>query len=172
MEFLAESAKLILPAALVMYAMFLTIRSFLQKDFEKKLIELKVKNSEVILPNRLQAYERICLFLERVSPHNLLPRVNHPGLTAAELKSVLAHEIREELNHNLSQQVYMSDNAWNLVKGTSENLILLINEEAGKLPADAKGLDLAKVIFERMSREEDFITGALSEIKKEIRTLF
>ncbi|BDC98339.1 hypothetical protein [Persicobacter psychrovividus] len=172
MDLLFDFVKIILPAALVLYAMYLTTQSFLQKDFEKQLLSLKIKNSEVILPNRLQAYERICLFLERISPHNLLPRVNQSGMSANEFKQILGHEIREELNHNLSQQVYMSDDAWNLVRSTADRLIMLINEEAEKLSPKATSMELAKAVFERMAKEEDYITFALSSVKNEIRSIF
>jgi hypothetical protein len=83
MDTLSDLIKIVLPAALVLYAMYLVIRSFLQKDFDRQVVALKQKNAEVVLPIRLQAYERMALFLERISPNNMLIRLADPTMTAA-----------------------------------------------------------------------------------------
>ena len=116
MEVLIEFGKIILPAGAVLYAVFLTVRMFLTKDLEKRLLELKMKNTDTIMPIRLQAFERVCLFLERISPNNLIMRVNDDVYKSGQFQQILLHEIRSEYNHNLSQQVYMSDESWNMVK--------------------------------------------------------
>jgi hypothetical protein len=173
MEVAIEFGKIFIPAALAIYAMYLTVNSFLKKDFENRLVELKNKNAEIILPNRLQAYERMTLFLERVTPGNLVLRLNDPSYSARKLQSAMVNEIREELNHNLSQQVYMSDDAWKLIKNTVEELISLINEAARELPEDARGIDLAKNIFATISEKNfDRIDQTLTFIKNEIQRLF
>jgi bifunctional ADP-heptose synthase (sugar kinase/adenylyltransferase) len=173
MEVAIEYGKILIPAALAIYAMYLTINSFLKRDFEKRLMDLKNRNSEIILPNRLQAYERMTLFLERISPGNLILRLNDPSYSAKKLQSVMINEIREELNHNLSQQVYMSDDAWKLIKNTVEELISLINEAAQELVEDAKGIDLAKNLFAKISEKNfDRIDATLTFLKQEIQLLF
>lgn len=173
MEIIGDLVKIILPAAAVMYAMYLTIRSFLNKDFEKKLVEIRIKNNELILPIRLQAYERMALFLERISPHNLVLRVNDPAYNVAQLHQRMLMDIREEYNHNLSQQVYMTEQAWVLVKNSMEDIISIINRSTTGIPPDAKGIELAKMIFENLvQREEDPVAKALRFIKKEIQQVF
>src|SRR4028119_1270098 len=116
MEIFGDLIKILLPAAAVLYAMYLTVKAFLNKDFDKRLVDIKIKNTELTLPLRLQAYERMCLFLERISPHNLVVRLNEPAYNAIQFHQKLLLEIREEYNHNLSQQVYMSDQSWTYVK--------------------------------------------------------
>ena len=173
MEVVVELLKILLPAGLVLYAMFLTVQSFLAKQFEQRLIELKTKNTDIVLPIRLQAYERMCLFLERISPNNLIRRVNTGDYTAAELHGLLLSEIREEYTHNLSQQVYMSDNAWTQIKSAMEEVIVLVNESAGQVPPDARGIDLARRIFEQIiAQNADPIGRALKFVKDEIRVAF
>ena len=173
MEIVVDLLKILMPAALVLYAMYLTIKSFLNKDFEKKVVDLKMKNTEIILPLRLQAYERMSLFLERISPHNLVIRVNEPGLEVAHFHQKLLVEIRNEYNHNLSQQVYMSDNTWNLVKKSMEDVVSIINTAALNVPGDAKSIELAKMIFEfLMQRNQDPIAPAMKFLKDEIRVVF
>ena len=132
-----------------------------------------MKNTELVLPIRLQAYERICLFLERISLNNLIVRVSEVGQSARELQHILLREIRDEYNHNLSQQVYVSDESWNLAKNAMEEIVMTINECAGELNEEAKGLDLARLTLERsLQRETQAIDFALQHIKDEIRTIY
>lgn len=173
MEIVAELLKILLPAALVLYAMYMTVNAFLVKEFEKRLVDLKTKNTELVLPTRLQAYERMCLLLERISPHNLILRLNNPDYNALQLQHVLVHEIREEFNHNLAQQVYMTEEAWLLVKNAKEEVIGLINAAAEKVDREAPSVELAKLIFETMlERNEDPTHRALRYIKDEVRQVF
>lgn len=173
MEAVIELAKLIIPAALVLYAMYLVVRSFINKEIGKMQLEVRGRSIETTLPNRLHAYERICLFLERITPNSLLLRVNNGQYTAQELQHILLNEIREEYNHNVSQQIYMSDEVWELVQNAKEDLIVMINEAAGQLPKDATGMDLSKKIFElSIGREADTGALALQKAKSEIRQTF
>ena len=173
LKILGDFIKILLPAALVLYAMYLTVKAFLTKDFEKKLIDIKVKNSDIVLPIRLQAYERMCLFLERVSPHNLILRVNDPAYNVAELHQRLLREIREEYAHNMSQQVYMSEESWALIKVSMDHITGIINSASEGLPRDARGIELAKRVIDRLLQlSEDPTTKALKYIKSEIRQVF
>lgn len=173
MEALIEFGKLIIPAAFVLYAIYLTVRVFVNKELDKQRLEIRGRSIETVLPNRIHAYERICLFLERIAPNNLLVRVNNGNYTARELQQILLNEIREEYNHNVSQQVYMSEEVWELVKNAKEELIVIVNEAASKLPNDANGIALSKQIFEiSVRKEEDPISLALKEVKREIRQIF
>lgn len=173
MEALVEFGKIILPAGAVLYAMYLTIRLFLKREFDKKLIDLKTTNKEIILPVRLQAYERICLFLERILPKNLVVRLNSSDYTAAEFQQILVQEIRNEFAHNLSQQVYMSEEAWEIVKNAVEEVVMMVNESAGDLAEEARSIDLAKRIFDKSVGKERLVAeSALSFVKQEIQQSF
>ena len=173
MEALVEFGKIILPAGAVLYAMYLTVRMFIRKEYDKRLIDIKLKNTEIVLPIRLQAYERICLFLERVMPKNLIVRLNSSDLSAAEFHQILLNEIREEYSHNLSQQVYMTEESWNLVKNAMEEIVMLINESAGDLDSEAKSIDLARRIFDKVYEKPQLNADvALTFIKEEIQRTF
>lgn len=173
MEPLVDLAKIIIPAGLVVYAMYLMVRSFLNKELEKRMLELKMKNTESILPIRLQAYERMCLFLERITPSNLLGRLSGGNLTSKELQHILLKEIRDEFNHNLSQQLYMSDDAWRSIKTAMENVIMIVNQAITQVDPDSKSIELAKAIIQRsMEEEHDAVEQALSFMKDEIRKVF
>lgn len=173
MDALVEFGKILLPAGAVLYAMFLVVRAFLTKELEKKLLELKMKNTETVLPIRLQAFERICLFLERISLNNLIIRLNNASYTAREFQHILLHEVREEYNHNLSQQVYVTNESWELTKGAMEEIVMNINEAAGELGQEANSLDLARLTLEKsLQRETQGVELALQHLKDEIRTIF
>ncbi|MBX2896465.1 MAG: hypothetical protein KF763_13530 [Cyclobacteriaceae bacterium] len=173
MEAVIEFGKILIPAALVLYAVYLTVRSFIIKEIELKKLEIRTRSIETILPARLQAYERMTLFLERIAPQNLLIRLNNPGFTARDFQRVLLDEIRNEFNHNVSQQVYMSEEVWNQVRNAKEDLVLTINDAASVLPAEATSIELSKKIFEAiMSKQVDLIGLALSELRKEIQQTF
>lgn len=173
MDALIDFGKILLPAGAVLYAMFLVMKSFLTKELEKKLIDIKIKNTETVLPIRLQAYERVCLFLERISPNNLVVRLNNASLSAAQFQQVLITEIRQEFNHNLSQQVYLSDEAWGMVKNAMEDIVSVVNIASQQLQKDDKSVELAKKIFElMMEKNNDPIGIALKKVKDEIRTSF
>jgi hypothetical protein len=173
MEPIYDLAKVLLPAAIFLYGMYLLVRSFINRDIELRKLEVRSRAIETILPNRIQAYERICLFLERISPQNMLLRLNTPGIPAREFHRILLEEIRNEYNHNVSQQIYMSEDVWNLVKNAKEDLIIQINEASQAMSPEASSLDLAKKIFElAMDKKIDPMGHALSEVKKEIQQTF
>jgi hypothetical protein len=172
-DYIFDLLKVILPAALVLYGMYSLVNTYLTKEYQKRILELRMKNSEVVLPIRLQAYERVCLLLERISPSNLLVRVSSAGQTAADYQRILLTEIREEFNHNLSQQMYMSDQSWQMVKRAKEEVVTLINRVFHELPENAKGTDLAKRVLENVLATEKEPTGqAISFIKQEINQVF
>lgn len=173
MDVLIEFIKILVPASVVLYAAFLMVRNFAQKEVQIRQLEVRGRAIETILPNRLHAYERMALFLERISPDNLLVRLSAGGLSAREFQHLLLAEIRNEYNHNVSQQVYMSEEVWDLIRSAKEDLVLSINDAAGEMNAEATSLDLSKKIFEKsMQKQVDPISHALSELKKEIQRTF
>src|SRR6188474_3466243 len=112
MDAILDLIKIVVPASIVLYAVFLIVRSFITKEIELRKLEVRTRSIETILPARLQAYERMTLFLERIAPQNLLIRLNNPGFTARDFQKVLLDEIRNEYNHNVSQQVYTGEEVW------------------------------------------------------------
>jgi hypothetical protein len=156
-----------------LYAAYLLVRTFIQRELALKQLEVRSRSIETVLPNRLQAYERMTLFLERISPQNLLVRLTSPGLAAREFHQLLLNEIRNEYNHNASQQVYMSEEVWSTIKNAKEDLIVVINDSASEMTMESTSLDLSKKIFEKsVNKSVDPIAHALTELKKEIQQTF
>jgi hypothetical protein len=149
------------------------VRTFIGKEIELKKIEVRGRSIETVLPIRLQAYERITLFLERIAPQALIFRLSNPTYSAQEFHRILLDEIRNEYNHNVSQQVYMSEYVWNMVKNAKEELTASINEVAGAMNSDSKAIDLSRQLLQHiLDKKEDAVALALSELKKEIQQTF
>ena len=173
MDFIAELLKIILPAGLVLYAMYLTMRTFVSKQFAEKQFDLKAETARTLLPIRLQAYERMTLFLERISPNNLLLRTNGQAVNVLDFQQLLLAEIRDEFNHNLSQQVYMSHEAWDHIRKAFNQVMTLINASTQSLPADAPAVELSKKVFEIIIQQQiDPTAEALRYLKDEVQSNF
>jgi len=96
-------------------------------------------------------------------------RVNQPGMNCQQLQTQLLSIIRAEFEHNLSQQIYMTSRAWEVIKNAKNNTIKLINTTAGELKPDAPALDLSKGILEKiMEMESSPSNAAIEFLKKEI----
>jgi hypothetical protein len=165
--------KISIPAILVASVAYSIIKKHLERDYKLRLLELRQKSAEVVTPIRLQAYERVVLLLERITPSNLLLRVSGSGHTAAEYHRILLTEIRNEFNHNMSQQVYMTEQSWQQVRHAREEVVNLINKSYQGLGEKAKGTELAKRILESvLNNEIDPTARAISYLKQEIGQVF
>lgn len=173
MAVLGDLIKLFVPAALVLYGMYLTVKLLLQREADRHHNEVKQRYTETVVPIRLQAYERMVLFLERISPNNLLLRLGGQADTVLDLQQLLLRDIRDEYNHNLSQQVYMSQAVWEQIQSAMNDVTTLINQASGDVRSDAPALDLSRRIFERIiQRDRQPTTDALRAVKEEIQQLF
>jgi hypothetical protein len=97
---------------------------------------------------QLQAYERLILLTDRIALPNLIQRVNQPGLDAREMQSLLTMSIRQEFEHNITQQIYVSAEAWDAVRNFKEQNLLVINQIASFLPPEAPGIELNKHLLD------------------------
>ncbi len=147
METVSEILKITLPALLVLITAWVLLRGLMKNDQDKRRQELILQNSRTVIPIKLQAYERIILFLERISLESLLVRISTPGITASQLHSGLLSGVRSEFEHNLSQQIYMSPQAWEVVRNARSNIIKIINSEYEKMPENASGMDFSKQLL-------------------------
>jgi predicted RNA-binding protein YlxR (DUF448 family) len=173
MDALIEFIKILIPASVVLYAAYLLVRSFLAKELEMKRMDIRNQSIETVLPMRLQAYERMCLFLERINPQNLLIRLNPGPIPAKEFHQLLLTDIRNEFNHNISQQIFMGESVWEKIKNAKEDLVMTINDAASEMTPESTSLDLSKKIFERyLNKPVDPVAHALSELKQEIQQIF
>ena len=170
---LIELFKYTVPSLVVLAAAYFLLKMFLDKEAEKTQVQIRLDVQKITLPVRMQAYERLVLLLERIEPAGLLVRTNLPGMNASQLQSALVQSVRSEFEHNLSQQLYVSSKAWEMVRNAREEAIKRINTAAMKLPGDATSADLASLILiNDIDAEQSVVKGALDVLKAEARLNF
>jgi hypothetical protein len=173
MHDLSEILKYILPSLVVLATAYFLLKMFLEKQTESNQVKLRLDMMKISLPVRMQAYERLVLLLERIEPAGLLVRTNVPGMTAQQLQLSLIQSVRSEFDHNLSQQLYVSVKAWEMVRNAREETIKRINTAAMKLPADATSADLASLILiNDIDAAQSVVKDALDLLKTEARNNF
>jgi hypothetical protein len=172
-EHLFEMMKYIIPLLVVFVFIYFILNNFLEENFKLRSLDLKLTNQQSITPIRLQAYERMIVFLERITPSNMVMRVHKSGMSSRLLHTELVKTIRSEYEHNIAQQIYMSNASWELVKSAKEEIIKVINASAHKVGDNSDGLELCKVLLEVTMNVEKLPTQiALDFLKKEIRQSF
>jgi hypothetical protein len=146
--------ELLVVLAIVIVALASII--FLVLNFNKKINfseslavqgELRKQRQEFFLSHRMEAYQRAILYMERIHPVTIVMRMNQQNVNAVLFQSMLLKAIRDEYDHNVAQQMFISPNAWHLLKNAKEETVKLINVGASELPADASSSDLAKAII-------------------------
>ncbi len=126
---------------------------FYQKDKKKLPEEIKPVTPAAAPPSstqplQLAAYERLVILSDRIAIPNLISRSSQPGLSKTEMQQLLTQTIKQEYEHNLSQQIYVSADAWEAVRNLKDQNIHLINQVASVLPPEANGMDLNKKILD------------------------
>lgn len=173
MDLFAQMLMYLVPSVIVFLTAYLILKSFMDKEYKSKLADIRMNNQNTITPIRLQACERIVLFCERIAINSLVMRVHRNGMSARLLHTELLSTIRNEYEHNISQQIYVSKAVWDAVKNAKEETIKAINISASKVADDATGLDLCTVILDLSTKVEKLPTDyAIEVVKAEIRQLF
>jgi hypothetical protein len=173
METVLEILKYTIPGVLLLVALWIMLRAWSGSEERRKKSEFNLHLSDEVLPVRLQAYERIILLLERISPESLLLRISRPDFSARKLQQELLMNITSEFEHNLAQQTYISTEAWEKVKSAKNQIIQMINETMAEVKADASGPTLGKLILERLSELKNPPSQvAIDFLKQEVKSLF
>lgn len=173
MEIFLEILKISLPAVIVLITAVLVLKSVLKKDMEIRKTEIVLQNQKIITPIRLQAYERMLLFLERISPNNVIMRLQTPNMTIGELHREMVIIIRSEFEHNLSQQLYVSVEAWEKIKIAKEKTIQLLNLSLNELDPNDDAMIYSKLVFEKLiENPKSDLQDAIEFLKEEIHTLY
>ena len=169
---MVEILKYCIPALCVLLATWLVMRQFYKAEVEKRLWELKRHAQKEISPIRLRAYERLSLLLERTTPEHMLLELNLGEMTILQVQQHLIRTVRMEYEHNLSQQVYISEQVWSMIQNAKEQTLAFVTTIAQQLPVDATALDYAKMLITAYTTNGDTPNElALQALKKEAQTL-
>jgi hypothetical protein len=173
LPYLLDILKYTIAGLGVVWIAFYLIKPYLDRDEKIQMLEFRKTISNQTLPLRLQAYERLVLFIERVNPANMLVRMNATAYSAHDLYSIIVEEVRNEYQHNITQQIYVSSRAWAIVKHVKDDTLGIVNNAIKTVPPTATGLDLSKIILGRLSELEDnpYEVGA-NMLRKDLEELF
>ena len=160
----------LMPAVVTGAVAFYFFRLHTRNEDGRRRFLLHKDSQKETLPVRLQAYERMALFLERIALNSLVVRVAPKSKSKSEYENLLIKQIETEFEHNLSQQIYMSDECWNIIK-TAKNATIQIIRSAGMSQTDSPDKLREDILNQTMEKQSPSQT-ALAFVKKEVSELW
>ncbi len=173
MEFFLDILKLTIPAVIVGATAYLLLKSLLDERQRMDRALLRNDAQKITLPLRLSAYERLMLLCDRADIANTMLRVRMPNMKVRELRGVLLMAINQEFEHNVSQQLYVSDTLWQIIRIAKNNTLALVTLMAPELDPDAPAEALANALLQAL--DEQSITPlqtAILAVRTEAGQLF
>lgn len=171
--FLTQVAIFAAGGIITVAAAYFLVKNDIQHYFRFKSLEAHKDNRASLFPLRLQAHERLIIFVERINPPNLFLRLHQQGIGIKELQNLILNEVRAEYQHNITQQLYVSAESWQVVRKLKDDTIAMVNNVVQGLPETATGAELSKKILQHMSGiAENPYELTIELIKKDIHQLF
>lgn len=173
MNVVFQTILLVVPSLLVLFAVYMMLHNFLQLQQEKSQKILALENRKIVLPVRLQAYERLALLMERIAPVALVLRISKPGMTVLQIQKEMVNSIHSEFEHNLSQQIYVSSDCWTMIKSAIEETIRQVHSTAGQLTLDSDAATFSALFMQNVLEQTNYTAEqALSLLRVEASRLF
>lgn len=161
----------LLPALIAGGIGYYFFKSYVHHQREMQYLELRKENRSEVLPLRLQAFERLILLLERISPGQLLSRVKPIGEDKYDYENLLIASIEQEFEHNLVQQVYVSQRCWDAIKASKNSTISMIRQtNMNDKITDAQ--KLREVILTNLLDKPSPSDTGIAFLKNEVKKLF
>ncbi|MFZ1748972.1 MAG: hypothetical protein WAU01_02220 [Saprospiraceae bacterium] len=164
MEIVLEVIKYSIPALVVFGITYTLLKYFFGQQYQLALLKQQDSVRKDIFALKLQAYERIMMLCERINIENLAYRLMHPDMGVGELRNAMLVAIQQEFEHNISQQIYVSENLWKIIQLAKDQLQMLISETEGDSNADY----LSKIRKKMMDDKMDPIRYAKTAIQSEV----
>ncbi len=138
----------------------------LYREYKKRQLKKQAAGGTSTLQMQLQAYERLTLLVDRIALPNLISRVGTQlGFTARDMQLLLTQNIKQEYEYNITQQIYVSADAWTSIKNLKDQNINIVNQITNILPEEATGIDLCKLIIEFLMNDRK---GTLPDVVNEV----
>lgn len=168
-----EIIKYFIPLIAMIALVYLFLEHWKKQESLRQRIQLNKEYKALILPTRVQAFERMILFLERISPNHLITRLNNSQFSAQEFQYILTKEINDEYEHNLSQQLYISSKTWSVISLAKDQTIQEILNAAQSLAPNATAKDLAlKILNVSLQNNKNIPTkSAIEQLKADFSSL-
>ena len=164
---LLEIVKYLVPAVVVYFLM----KKFLDGQQTIEQIKLKASQKNETLPLRFQAYERLSLLLERIKIPSQVMRLSTPSSEAADLKKALLISIQKEYEHNLTQQIYVSDELWQIIELAKDSALNYVNQAFGTASGSLE--EFTNLLLQgNDSHLNPIILNAQQAIRKEVEIYF
>ncbi len=168
---LFEIAKYTIPSIITGAVAFGMMHKFYRNEENKRKFELLRENQKQSLPLRLQAYERMVLFLERINPINIVMRIEPNDMNAPSYATLLIHNINTEYEHNLSQQIYLTNESWEAILKAKNGIISQLRSFSTEENI-LKATEMRTKLLEDFTRQESLSNVAISYIKEELKRVF
>lgn len=167
-----EALKYCVPALTVLLATWIVMHKLFANEEQKRMWELKKASQKEISPIRLRAYERLALLLERTTPEHLIMDMNLQEMTMLQVQQQLLRNIRLEFDHNMSQQIYVSDEVWDKIIHARDEMGAFVTTIALQMPKDSSSLDYAKTLISAYDTNGTTPNSiALTALKEEAKSL-
>ncbi|MEP7195669.1 MAG: hypothetical protein ABI851_04070 [Saprospiraceae bacterium] len=168
MDFFLDFVGSIGPAVVVFITVYYMLNQFFAHERFKTKVLQQQKSNEQILPLKLQAYERLALFLERAKIPNLMLRFPKSDMTESQWISTLMMAVQQEYEHNLVQQVYVSDSLWSIVSLSKDELFHSLNSIANQYENSTHD---SATINGDIEHANQTLNKALAAIKQEVKLI-
>lgn len=163
----------LIPAITAILISYYFLKKSNEREFTTLSLNLRKENQKYYLEPRTEAYQRLVLLMERINPNNMVMRLKPDNKNATLFQTELLNNIRSEYDHNVAQQLFVSEKVWDMIKKSKEETIKIINIAGQDLPSEATAFELANKIFEIVSNLDELPTEiATKALKKEFQKQF
>ncbi|MFN0173767.1 MAG: hypothetical protein ACKVU0_03880 [Saprospiraceae bacterium] len=153
MEFFLDILKLTIPAVIVGATAYMLLKALLDERKRMDIALFRNDAQKITLPLRLSAYERLMLLCDRADIANTILRVRMPNMKVRELRGVLLMAINQEFEHNVSQQLYVSDTLWQIIRMAKNNTLALVTMTGSELDPDAPAEALVNALLQALDEQ-------------------
>ncbi len=159
--------------AIIIIPLAVLFKWFLNHNIKLKNLELANNTFKELVPTRLQAYERLAILLERITPDTMVLRENKAGLTSQQLHQLLLNTVRQEFEHNLAMQIYLPSSSWERIMRSRDEVLKLISAAAREVEPSSSSVQLSTKIIEKGINETNFyIEKAKEALRSDIQSYY
>lgn len=160
--------KFTIPALIVWGVVYWMVTTYMDRIMQRNAMKDRLNLRKETLPMKIQALERLSLFCERIQPNQVLSRVQAAEMNSKTLGRAMLIAVQKEFEHNVTQQIYVSDALWEIIYITKNEVLNLITEAMDEVDGEQPGSALAqKVIEGEGGWQLNPVWQALQAIRKE-----
>lgn len=172
MEHFWELLKYTLPSLILFLTIYYLMRSYFQSRLSLEAMGLQSLQKKEVLPLRIQAYERLMLFCERINVEQLIYRLRDSDMSVKTLQGTLMIAVQQELEHNLSQQIYISGNLWKIIELAKNEVLAHIVTTADHYQSEDNALQYSNALIAGKAGCQAILEKAKEALRSEVKLLF